>query len=697
MNLTSDVKLRDFKINWLQLLQVYQTNTKFFIIGSNDGETCFKILKIDRTDPKELLVEEDCTVYSLNEIKEIVERLHAGNLGKNKSWKSRGLVQTLTAFGIIGFVRFLEGYYMILVTRRSIIAEVGGHYFYKVEDTSMIYIPNNSVRISHPEESKYLKSFQAVDLSSNFYYSYSYDLTNTLQHNVTFQYLCACVEERRADKENSELHGEISDQNSAGSTPSRSSYGLIQCMEPNLNERFLWNSFLKLSIKDTTIESNWTVNIIHGFIGQIKINVYGGPVYVTLIARRSSVFAGTRFLKRGCNIRGDAANEVETEQIVHAATVTSFLKGQYTSYVQHRASVPLHWFQDITSSVVPAKPPITIATTNPYFQDTGKHFSQLLKRYGSPVIVLNLVKSHSKHSTEYQLGESFKKSLDYLNMFLPNEHKIMYQALDMAHLLHSTKSNVLLKLDEIAKDNLQLTGFFQSNSKLFRKTLQPNALWNSLGGRDFGPFRLQTGIVRSNCVDCLDRTNSAQFISAKCALAFQLYSLGVIPQPEIAFDTDAVRHFEQLFEEHGDIIALQYGGSQLVHTIESYRQTAVFSSHHRDIVTTLSRYYSNTFSDTYKQAAINLFLGVFRPEHYDYGQWDMISDSNLHSDEATVLQTFASCKYTMWLGMQLQAFFPLPYELTKAIHAAKNLNASRSTAAISHLMQQGDWYDELYR
>lgn len=692
MNLTNDVKQCGFKINWLQLLQVYQTNTKYFIIGSNDGETRFKILKIDRTDPRELLVEEDCTVYSLAEIKEIVERLHAGNLGKNKSWKSRGLVQTSTAFGIIGFVRFLEGYYMILVTRRSIVAEVGGHCFYKVEDTSMVYIPNNSIRISHPDESKYLKSFQAVDLSSNFYYSYSYDLTNTLQHNVTFQYLCACAEERRGGQEN---NGFVN--NSAGSTASYSSLDLVQCMEPNLNDRYLWNGFLKLSINDVTIKSNWTINIIHGFIGQIKVNVYGGPIYVTLIARRSSVFAGTRFLKRGCNIRGDAANEVETEQIVHAATLTSFLKGQYTSYVQHRASVPLHWFQDITSSVVPAKPPITIASTNPYFQDTGKHFSQLLKKYGSPVIVLNLVKSHSKHSAEYQLGESFKKSLDYLNMFLPNKHKIVYQALDMAHLLHSTKSNVLVKLDKIAKDNLRLTGFFQSNSKLFRKTLEPNSLWNSLGGRDFGPFRLQTGVVRSNCVDCLDRTNSAQFISAKCALAFQLYSLGVLPQPEVAFDTDAVRLFEELFEEHGDIIALQYGGSQLVHTIESYRQTAVFTSHSRDIVTTLSRYYSNTFSDTYKQAAINLFLGVFQPEHHDYAQWDMISDSNLHSDEASVLKTFTSGKYTMWLGMQLQAFLPLPYELTKAIHTARMFSASRKEGAIFHSTQEGDWYNEFYR
>ena len=34
---------------------------------------------------------------------------------------------------------------------------------------------------------------------------------------------------------------------------------------------------------------------------RLDINVYGRPLYLTLIARRSNEFAGTRFLKRGLN------------------------------------------------------------------------------------------------------------------------------------------------------------------------------------------------------------------------------------------------------------------------------------------------------------------------------------------------------------------------------------------------------------
>lgn len=82
---------------------------------------------------------------------------------------------------------------------------------------------------------------------------------------------------------------------------------------------------------------------------------------------------------------------------------------------------------------------------------------------------------------------------------------------------------------------------------------------------------LQTGIIRTNCVDCLDRTNTAQFAIGKCALGFQLCALGVLESTKLEFDSDCVRMLEELYEDHGDTLALQYGGSQLVHRIKTYR------------------------------------------------------------------------------------------------------------------------------
>ena len=100
--------------------------------------------------------------------------------------------------------------------------------------------------------------------------------------------------------------------------------------------------------------------------------MFGRSVYIILIARRSRFFAGARFLKRGANdlvsilltiivqdslpSKGYVANDVETEQIVSDMLTTSFhapgprpyANPNYTSYVQHRGSIPLHWTQDST-------------------------------------------------------------------------------------------------------------------------------------------------------------------------------------------------------------------------------------------------------------------------------------------------------------------------------------------------------------
>jgi Phosphoinositide polyphosphatase (Sac family) len=57
---------------------------------------------------------------------------------------------------------------------------------------------------------------------------------------------------------------------------------------------------------------------------------------------------------------------------------------------------------------------------------------------------------------------------------------------------------------------------------------------------------------------------------------------------------------EELYEDHGDTLALQYGGSQLVHRIKTYRKTAPWTSQGNDIMQTLSRYYSNTFSGRFQ-------------------------------------------------------------------------------------------------
>ncbi|KAK2505972.1 hypothetical protein MC885_006407, partial [Smutsia gigantea] len=262
-----------------------------------------------------------------------------------------------------------------------------------------------------------------------------------------------------------------------------------------------------------------------------ELLIYGRLVYVTLRARRSRKLAGTCLVKRG----------------------------SYSSYVQVRGSVPLYWSQDI-STMMPM-PPITLGQADPFAYVAALPFDQVLQRFGSPVIILNLVK---KRKHERILSKELVAAVSYLNQFLPPEHTIIYIPWDMAK---------------------------------FTKR------WSELGACVIPTGRLQTGILGTNCVDCLDRPHTAQLMGGKCPPACQLYALGLTDQPPLQLNADAVRGaslstllFEELYEDHGDTLPLQYGGSQLVHHVKTYRKIAPWTQHSKDIMQTLSRYYSNAFT-----------------------------------------------------------------------------------------------------
>jgi hypothetical protein len=88
-------------------------------------------------------------------------------------------------FTTTGFVRFTAGWYLVAVSKRTVVALLGGHYLYHCEDTQMYQISYNQ-KIERPsEEQRLMAAFRQVDMSRNFYFSHTYDLTSSLQANLT--------------------------------------------------------------------------------------------------------------------------------------------------------------------------------------------------------------------------------------------------------------------------------------------------------------------------------------------------------------------------------------------------------------------------------------------------------------------------------------------------------------------------------
>jgi hypothetical protein len=208
--------------------------------------------------------------------------------------------------------------------------------------------------------------------------------------------------------------------------------------------------------------------------------------------------------------------------------------------------------------------------------------------------------------------------------------RIIHKAWDMSRASKSRDQDVIGTLENIAEEVVTTTGFFQNGD-----------------GRITMP-RVQNGVARTNCIDCLDRTNAAQFVIGKRALGHQLHALGIIGDTSIAYDTDAVNLFTHMYHDHGDTIAVQYGGSQLVNTMETYRKINQWTSHSRDMVESFKRYYNNSFLDGQRQEAYNLFLGNYIFVQGQPMLWDLATDYYLHHADPRAWSNKVRRSYINW-------------------------------------------------
>ncbi|KAK6126688.1 hypothetical protein DH2020_039568 [Rehmannia glutinosa] len=580
---------------FMEKFRLYETQSKIYMVGRDKNRTYRKVLIIDRSEPSALNIREDSTTYTERECSDLLRRIHEGNKATG------GLKFVTTCYGIV------------------------------VSKSEIFPLAHSAVRFSmvnYRSENRYQKLLCMVDLTKDFYFSYSYHVMRSLQKNM-------------CDKK-----------------PGQVVYKTM----------FVWNEFLTRGIRNSLQNTQWTVALVYGFFKQATLSISGRDLRLTLIARRSRHYAGTRYLKRGVNEKGRVANDVETEQIL-VEDVPEGVQMQISSVVQNRGSIPLFWSQE--TSRLNLKPDIILSKRDQTYEATRLHFEHLVKRYGNPIIILNLIKTNEKKPRESILRAEFANAIEVINKDLSEENRLKFLHWDLHKHSRSKATNVLLLLGKVAAYALTLTGFFYcqvtpsllSEGHLkwpsFEHVVAPDMSTLAYSDTDIAkhnydenedsddseikssgsnstannsdpsikPPMVQRGVLRTNCIDCLDRTNVAQYAYGWVALGHQLRALGVTTSTKIDLDDPLAEELMGFYEQMGDTLAHQYGGSAAHNKIFSERRgqwKAAIQS--QEFFRTLQRYYSNAYMDAEKQNAINIFLGHFQPQPGKPDVWELNSD-----------------------------------------------------------------------
>ena len=439
------------------------------------------------------------------------------------------------------------------------------------------------------------------------------------------------------------------------------------------NDQFLWNFYLAYGFLTALPHASyWLIPLVHGFFAQQLLRHQHHDVLVTLLARRSRHFAGTRYIKRGIDSRGHVANEVETEQLLEVvdAHSTWFNTGaSYSSVLLMRGSIPLVWWQENVQSL---KPNIVVAPSQDGYTATKAHIDDLIRRYGRHLDLLSLIKKEERNPQETRLGYAYTAAVAALRALYREEDGVVldYQTYDFIN-MRSAKANVLRDVRNLVSPAVEAQGVFAHVHVIEKEELKDESAVTGASGllrREKRMVRRSTqrGIVRINCVDCLDRTNVAQFCVGKEAMRLQLQQLGLLgPGSTERVWPELLQVLQRFFTQHGDRIAQQYAGSGAMHRDALYdkeapddaagedsdlisggvgqatrdRLTAENDGPNRssspipslpgaaaaskgpkagaglahNAISFAKRYYANNLTDVEKQQAINVFLGHFIP------------------------------------------------------------------------------------
>ncbi|XP_072369521.1 synaptojanin-1 isoform X3 [Scyliorhinus torazame] len=330
------------------------------------------------------------------------------------------------------------------------------------------------------------------------------------------------------------------------------------------DNRFFWNQSLHLHLKHYDVNcDDWTLRLMCGGVEIRTIYAAHKQAKACLISRLSCERAGTRFNVRGTNDDGQVANFVETEQVI-------FLDDCVSSFIQIRGSIPLFWEQpglQVGSHRV--RMSRGFEANAPAFD---RHYRTLKKLYGKQTII-NLL---GVKEGEHMLSKAFQSHLKACD----HAADVPMVNFDYHQQVKGGKTDRLVTvLKPKLEKFLDECDFFYCDSS--------------------GVQRCQTGTIRTNCLDCLDRTNSVQAFFGLEMLSKQLNILGLAEKQQMVTRFQEV--FRSMWSMCGDSISKIYAGTG---ALEGKAKGGKLKDGARSVTRTIQ----NNFFDSSKQEAIDILL-----------------------------------------------------------------------------------------
>ncbi|CAG7973780.1 unnamed protein product [Penicillium salamii] len=307
---------------------------------------------------------------------------------------------------------------------------------------------------------------------------------------------------------------------------------------------------------------------------------------LTLISRRSVNRPGLRYLRRGVDDEGNTANTVETEQILSVPD-WSPSHAAY-SYLQVRGSIPLYFSQ----SPYALKPvPVLHHSADTNLLAFSRHFRDMSRRYGK----IQAVSLIDKLAGELKLGEQYERYTEsFNNAGGIDGSPLQLEWFEFHRECRGMKFENVSRLVDRLKDTL--------NEFCYTIVADSDVL------------QTQKGIIRTNCMDCLDRTGVAQCAFGQWALERQLENEGI----DIDLGGDSsTQWFNTLWADNGDAISKQYSSTAALKGDYTRTRKRDYRGALNDLGLTLSRYYNNIVNDFFSQACIDYLLGNVSTQVFD--------------------------------------------------------------------------------